>query len=73
MFYKLYSEKKEKKRIYLPTYPYNVPKSVGRVWANWNIFNGGLAVFSIAGYSRLRRPAIILFRPAFIFQSWLEN
>ena len=30
-------------------------------------------VFSIAGYSRLRRPAIILFRPAFIFQSWSEN
>jgi hypothetical protein len=30
-------------------------------------------VFSIAGYSRFRRPAIILFRPAFIFQSWLEN
>jgi len=43
MFYKLYSEKKEKKeknRIYLPTYPYLTP--VGRVWANWNIFNGGL-------------------------------
>ena len=30
-------------------------------------------LFSIAGYSRLRRPAIILFRPAFIFQSWSEN
>ena len=30
-------------------------------------------VFSIAGYSRLRRPAIIFFLPAFIFQSWSEN
>jgi hypothetical protein len=29
-----------------------------------------ISVFSIAGYSRLCRPAIILFRPAFIFQSW---
>jgi hypothetical protein len=40
MFYKLYSEKKKKK--YLPTY-LPIPKSVGQVWANWNIFNCGLA------------------------------
>ena len=35
-----------KKKIYLPTctYPYITP--VGRVWANLNIFNGGLSLLS---------------------------
>ena len=37
MFYKLYSE-----FFFLPAY-LPIPKSVGRVWANWNIFNGGLS------------------------------
>ena len=37
MFYKLYSEKEKNLPTYLP-----IPKSVGQVWANWNIFNGGL-------------------------------
>ena len=30
-------QKKEKEITYL-----SIPKSVGRIWVNWNIFNGGL-------------------------------
>jgi hypothetical protein len=38
-------------------------------WGNDMICCGN-TVFSIAGYSRLHRPAKILFQPTFIFQSW---
>ena len=37
----LFRKKEKKKKKNLPTY-LPIPKSVGRVWANWNIFNGGL-------------------------------
>jgi hypothetical protein len=44
-----------------------------RTFILFGLIDCNVTLFFIAGYSQLRPTTIILFRSAFIFQSWSEN